>query len=257
MHSLGRSTVLIASILGCAVGGASLGSRSSFAQVGVGPGSPQPSFPQGPMPAPAPAPFSPAPFSPAPAPPAPAPAPVPPAPAVPAPSAPAPSSYPYPKRKAGLWEVKTTAGQAAGLPPTLFCVGAETDNEKVQLDRIASKEGACEFGSFRKVGNGWFAEAICKEGKTVITSRSLASGNFETEYRIDTFITYQPPVGASNKKEDKEALVATYAGDCRAGQRVGEMFVPGMGYISMIDGKVRPIPEPRARRAVKKKPPNR
>ena len=33
----------------------------------------------------------------------------------------------FPKRKAGLWEVRVASSQAAGLPPTQFCVGDDTD----------------------------------------------------------------------------------------------------------------------------------
>jgi hypothetical protein len=153
----------------------------------------------------------------------------------------------YPKRKPGLWEIKTVASQQAGLPPTFYCIGPETDSAKLHLDRQASVEGPCKFGSFTKVGNGWLSESVCKEGKTNVVSRSLAAGDFEKEYRIDTFVSYSPPIG-NGKREDKEALVASYLGDCRPGQKVGEMFIPGMGYISMVDGTVRPIQEAKTKK---------
>ena len=150
------------------------------------------------------------------------------------------SDTPFPKRKAGLWEIKIAASQQAGLPPTQLCVGENTDNNQIQLDRKASTKGACKTGSFQRVGNGWLIESICKEGKFNVTSRSLASGDFESEYRIDTFVSYAPPL-ASGKREDKDALVAQWMGECKAGQKVGDMFVPGMGYLNMIDGSVKPI----------------
>jgi hypothetical protein len=150
----------------------------------------------------------------------------------------------YPKRKAGLWEIKTTAASGSGLPPSYLCVGENTDNSQVQLDRQSSNAGACKFGSYQKVGNGYLAESVCKEGRNNITSRSLASGDFEKNYRVDTFVTYSPPL-KSGKREDKEALVATYMGNCRAGQKVGDMFMPGMGYINMVDGSVKPADQGR------------
>ncbi len=151
----------------------------------------------------------------------------------------------YPKRKSGLWEIKTTAASGAGLPPSYFCVGDTTDNSQAQLDRQpASTSGACKFGAYQKVGNGWLSEAVCKEGRNTITSRSLASGDFEKSYRIDTYVNYSPPL-KSGKREDKEALVANYMGACRQGQKVGDMFVPGMGYINMVDGSVRPADQGR------------
>ncbi len=158
----------------------------------------------------------------------------------------------FPKRKPGLWEVKTVAAQAAGLPATQLCVGENTDNTVNHLDRQASVRGACKSSSFQAVGNGWLSESVCKEGRTNIVSRSLASGDFEKEYRIDTQVTYSPPL-SSGKREDKEAVVAAYLGECRPGQRVGDLWVPGMGYINMIDGSVRAIAEPKSRSNVKRK----
>ena len=155
--------------------------------------------------------------------------------------------FPYPKRKAGLWEVKIAGGQQAGLPATQLCVGENTDSASVALDRKASVKGSCKTGPFTRVGNGWLLESICKEGKVNITSRSLASGDFTTEYRIDTFVSYVPPL-ASGKREDKDALVGQWLGECRPGQKIGDMFVPGMGSLNMVDGSVRPIAEPRAKK---------
>ena len=154
----------------------------------------------------------------------------------------------FPKRKAGLWEIKIAASQQAGLPPTQLCVGENTDNSQIQLDRKPSTKGACKTGAFQRVGNGWLIESVCKEGKFNVTSRSLASGDFELEYRIDTFVSYAPPL-ASGKREDKDALVAQWVGECKAGQKVGDMFVPGMGYLNMIDGSVKPIVQPKQKKA--------
>ena len=164
----------------------------------------------------------------------------------PAPS-PEPTEYAFPKRKAGLWEVKIAGGQQAGLPPTQLCVGENTDNANMQLDRKANVKGACKTGPFSRVGNGWLLESVCKEGKINITSRSLASGDFSSEYRIDTFVSYVPAL-ASGKREDKDALVGQWLGECKSGQKVGDMFVPGMGYINMVDGSVRPIVEARSKK---------
>jgi hypothetical protein len=150
----------------------------------------------------------------------------------------------FPKRKPGLWEIKTTAASQAGLPASYLCVGDTTDTPKSHLDRYATTAGACQFGAYQKVGNGWLSEAVCKEGRNNITSRSLASGDFEKAYRVDTYVTYSPPL-KNGKREDKEALVASYMGACRAGQKVGDMFMPGMGYINMVDGAVRPVDQGR------------
>lgn len=101
------------------------------------------------------------------------------------------------------------------------------------------KKGSCSIGSFKRVGISWIAESVCKESRTVVVSQSVASGDFQTQYRIDTLVFYSPPL-ANNKREDKEAVAARYLGACAAGQRPGDLVVPGMGVLNMGDGTLRP-----------------
>jgi hypothetical protein len=152
--------------------------------------------------------------------------------------------FDFPKRKAGLWELKGASAQAAGLPPAMLCIGDQTDSKPAHLDRLFGRKGACLNEPFKRVGNGWFAESVCKEGKVVVTSRALASGDFNAEYRIDTQVLYQPALNGV-KKEDKDAVVGVFQGPCKPGQRPGDLTMAGMGKLNMIDGKVQQIAEPR------------
>lgn len=154
----------------------------------------------------------------------------------------------FPKRKPGLWEVRAASSQAAGLPPTHFCVGEHTDTAEAHLDRNSGQKGACTMGAFRRAGEAWLAESVCKEGRTTVTSRAIASGSLDAEYRIDTVVNYDPPLGGV-RKEDKEAVVARYVGPCAPGQKAGDMVIPGMGTLNMVDGTFRaePAPKPAAR----------
>lgn len=157
----------------------------------------------------------------------------------------------FPKRKEGLWEIRAVGLQATGMPATQFCVGDRTDQPDHSLDRIAATKGSCKFGTFKRAGEAWVAESICKEGKRVVTSRSIASGDFESFYRIDTSVNYEPPLGGI-KREDKDALEGRYVGPCLNGQRPGDSVVPGMGTLNMHDGAFKPEPEPRPTRKNKK-----
>ncbi len=141
----------------------------------------------------------------------------------------------FPKRKSGLWEIRSTGAQANGLAPTRYCVGDATDRADQHLDRATGTRGACTLGAFRKAGEGWLAESVCRESKTVVRSRALATGNLTDNYRIDTVVSYDPPL-AGTRREDREAVVATYLGDCLAGQKPGDMVIPGMGTLNMVDG---------------------
>jgi hypothetical protein len=144
----------------------------------------------------------------------------------------------YPRRKPGLWEIRNAASENLGMPPTSYCVGEQTDTPEHHLDRVAGEKGSCSIGPFKRVGISWVAESVCKDSRSVIVSQSIASGDFQTQYRIDTLVFYSPPL-ANNKREDKEAVVARYLGACPAGQRPGDLAVPGMGVLNMGDGTLR------------------
>ena len=59
----------------------------------------------------------------------------------------------FPKRRAGLWEVRTVSAQASGLAPTRFCVGDQTDRADGHLDRSVGSRGACTLGAFQRAGD--------------------------------------------------------------------------------------------------------
>ena len=151
----------------------------------------------------------------------------------------------FPKRKAGLWEVRGVSAQASGLPPTQICVGETTDTASGHLDRSVGERGACQLGAFRRAGASWLAESVCRETRAVVTSRAIASGDFDTEYRIDTIVTYDPPLGGV-RKEDKEAIVARRLGPCPSALKAGDVVIPGMGTLNMVDGGFRAEPEPKS-----------
>ena len=162
----------------------------------------------------------------------------------PAATAGAPPRPAFPRRRIGLWEVRSVGSQAAGLPAMQFCVGENTDTAESHLDRTPGVRGACTLGAFVRAGDAWLSESICRESRTTVTSRAVASGNFDSEYRIDTLVTYDPPLGGV-RREDKDAVAARWIGACAPAQRPGDMIIPGMGTLNMTDGGFRPEPEPR------------
>jgi hypothetical protein len=157
----------------------------------------------------------------------------------------------YPKRKPGLWEVRSTGVQASGMSATQHCIGDKTDERDAHLDRVVGAKGSCTLGAFKRAGTSWVAESICREGKASVVSKAVASGDFQSDYRIDTVVTYDPPL-AGIRREDKEALEAHYLGPCLAAQRPGDMVIPGMGTLNMIDGTFRAEPAPKGPAGAKK-----
>jgi hypothetical protein len=159
----------------------------------------------------------------------------------------APESQAHPKRRAGLWEVRSTGVDALGMPPTRFCVGERTDSAGTHLDRSPGARGSCSLGEFVRSGEAWVAESVCREGRATVTSRAVATGDFESEYRIDTIVTHTGPASAG-RREDREAVQARWLGPCEPDQRPGDLVIPGMGTLNMDDGTFRAEPPPRPRR---------
>jgi hypothetical protein len=163
---------------------------------------------------------------------------------------------PFPKRRAGLWEIRVAGADALGMPPAHFCVGEFTDTAELHLDRAIGTRGSCSLGGFEPAGDAWVAESTCTEGSTTVTKVSVASGDFQTGYRIDTLVTQLLRGGA--RREDREAVVGTWIGPCEAGQRPGDLVIPGMGTLNMDDGtfeaEPKPAPKPPTKSAPKSAP---
>ena len=145
----------------------------------------------------------------------------------------------FPRRKVGLWEIRSDASEQHGLPPAHFCVGENTDNAGIQLDRAAGTKGSCTIGAFRRVGTSWTAETVCKDSRQTVISQSVASGDFLSAYRIDTLVFYSPPL-PGGKREDRETVTGRYLGACKPGQRAGDLELPGLGTLNMNDGTLKP-----------------
>lgn len=152
----------------------------------------------------------------------------------------------HPKRKPGLWEVRSAGVEAIGMPATRFCVGERTDTAQSHLDRSTGARGSCSLGEFVRAGDAWIAESVCREGRSTVVSRAIASGDFENEYRIDTVVVHSGP-NAATRREDREAVVARWLGPCEPDQRPGDLVIPGMGTLNMDDGTFR-AESPRTRR---------
>ena len=150
-----------------------------------------------------------------------------------------PGRLDYPRRKPGLWEIRSSASEQLGLPPVRLCVGDQTDTPEHHLDRKVGKRGACQLGAFKRVGINWVADSTCKDSRTTIVSQSTVTGDFQSHYRIDTVILYSPPL-ANNRREDSEYTEARWLGPCPDNQKPADLTIPGMGVLNMLDGGLRP-----------------
>lgn len=133
-----------------------------------------------------------------------------------------------PRRKSGLWEMKT---QMAGIPPQgpiQMCVDQASDN--VMQERTKEKVNCPVMDISRSAGKVTI-HAVCKHEGMTSTSDSVITGDFDTAYRNDMVIRYDPP--QHGMKEMKMVQEARWLGTCKPGQKPGDMIMPGKQKFNM------------------------
>lgn len=131
-----------------------------------------------------------------------------------------------PKRKPGLWEIKMTTSMSPGAPSvSQHCIDAKTD-DMMQQRTQGMDQKACSKNSVRREGGKVIAESVCKFGETTATTKVVFSGDYSSRYRGDIHSTYSPPM--RGMKESHSTLEAKWLGVCKAGQKPGDVIMPGM-----------------------------
>ena len=90
----------------------------------------------------------------------------------------------------------------------------------------------CEQGPIVKTAAGYEMEATCKIGGMTSKSKSIVSGDFNSQVTVD--VTSLISTGSGPAKESKTKIEARYVGPCEAGQKPGDVIMP--------DGKVIRVP---------------
>ena len=135
-----------------------------------------------------------------------------------------------PKRKSGLWEVRT---QMAGMPsqgPMQMCVDQASDN--VMQER-AREQADCPVMDIKRGGGKITVHAECRHPGFKTTSDAVITGDFDSAYRNDMVIRYDPP--QQGMKEMKMVQDARWLGPCKPGQKPGAVTMQGMPQFNMQD----------------------
>ncbi len=132
-----------------------------------------------------------------------------------------------PKRKSGLWEIRMQMegmpGGGPGRGPIQMCVDQASDN----VIREQSKEKMdCPVMEVNRGVGKVTIHSVCKIDGTKATTDAIMTGDFESNYRNDMTIKYSPPrEGMGTMKMTQEAR---WLGPCKAGQKPGDVIMPGM-----------------------------
>ena len=151
----------------------------------------------------------------------------------------------FPKRKSGLWEIKTNAttpGPAGANPGPVvmqMCIDEKTDNAAQQQAGGFSKQN-CSKQDVKRSGTTMTVDTVCNLGQTTATTHSVFTGSFDSAYKVDTKSTYDPPLGGM--REGGAVIEAKWLGACKADQRPGDMILGNGMKMNMNDFNGAPPP---------------
>jgi hypothetical protein len=135
-----------------------------------------------------------------------------------------------PKRKSGLWEIRTNIPNVpAQQGPMQVCVDEKTDDLTQQSAESEAKKN-CSKSEMRHEGERFVVHSVCKFEGVTATSDGTFSGNFDSSYRGEMKTTYNPPM--MGMSEAKVTMEAKWLGPCKPGQQPGDMILPNGTKIS-------------------------
>jgi hypothetical protein len=145
-----------------------------------------------------------------------------------------------PKRKTGLWEIKTSSAAVKDEVRSVhMCVDQASDNLTGQAASTAKQ--MCSKTDMQRAGDRLTIDSICKFGPTTATTHSVITGNFDSVYRVDTSSTYDPPMGGM--KQSHAVIDARWIGPCKADQRPGDVILGNGVKINLNDSQGRIDPK--------------
>ncbi|HKY07073.1 MAG TPA: DUF3617 family protein [Candidatus Binatia bacterium] len=127
-----------------------------------------------------------------------------------------------PQRKSGLWEIKMSGGHMPGGMTMQQCVDQKSDD----ISKMQEAKSNCTKNVVRREGDKIVAESICKMQGTTATTRTVFTGKFDSAYKAEIRSTYDPPL--HGMRESSSMMDAKWLGPCLAGQKAGDMVMPGM-----------------------------
>ena len=151
------------------------------------------------------------------------------------------ASFDAPKRKSGLWDIKISSGQAQGAHAMQQCIDEKTD-DLMKNEMGGNQKPQCSKNEMRKEGDRIIAESVCKVQNSTATTRAVFTGHFDSAYKADIKSTYEPPM--AGMKESSTVIEAKWLGPCKAGQKPGDIVMPGMPNINIDEMKKRALKTP-------------
>jgi hypothetical protein len=130
-----------------------------------------------------------------------------------------------PTRKAGLWEMKVLkAGSQAAEMTMQHCTDAATDKDMADSVSPLARQ-VCTRRDVVKTATGYVTDSVCTVAGVSVTSHSEITGDFNSAYTVMTRAHLDK--GADQRRDTTTTIEAKWLGDCKAGQKPGDIVMPG------------------------------
>ncbi len=148
-------------------------------------------------------------------------------------AAPAWAEVQLPLRKAGLWDIKVDHGNAKMPGVTVQqCTSAAVDREFTSEFAPSAKQD-CSQSNIQKTATGYVMDSVCTLAGATVTSHAETTGDFNSAYTVT--VTSRSEGGKLGTRDSKITIAAKWAGDCKEGQKPGDVVMPGGFKMNMRD----------------------
>jgi hypothetical protein len=134
-----------------------------------------------------------------------------------------------PKRKSGLWDIKISSSAGKSANTMQQCIDEKTDD--MMQDNVKGMEKSCSKTETHKDGDKIVSDSTCKVSGSTAKTHAVFSGRFDSAYKADIKSTYEPPLHGMH--DAATTIDAKWVGPCKAGQKPGDISMPGMPNINM------------------------
>jgi hypothetical protein len=140
-----------------------------------------------------------------------------------------------PIRKPGLWEMKVLR-TGSPLPEMTMqhCTDETTDKQMSTAFSPLSKE-ICSRNDVVQTATGYATDSVCSVAGALMTSHSDVTGDFNSAYTVKT--TTHSERGPAGVRDVTMAIEAKYLGDCKPGQKPGDIVMPGGFKLNIKDAE--------------------
>jgi hypothetical protein len=135
------------------------------------------------------------------------------------------SAAEMPERRAGLWEMKISFENRSIPPQTIQqCVDSATD-KLMNANFGDMSHQACDKRDIQNVAGRIVIDSSCKFGQMTTTSHAEVTGSFDSAYVVKVTLSHEgrPVAGGQSNM----TIEAKWLGPCKAGQKAGDMIMPG------------------------------